>query len=45
MRDAIVEKLNRHFSAPPETEARVVYAFVQIRKPLEKDGRRKASRG
>jgi hypothetical protein len=41
MRDAIIEKLNKHFAAAPETEAGVAYAFVQIRKLLEKDGQKK----
>jgi hypothetical protein len=38
MREAIVEKLNLHLSAPPVSEADVVYAFVQIRKLMERSG-------
>jgi hypothetical protein len=37
MREAIIEKLSKHLSAPPSTEADVVYALVQIRKLLERD--------
>jgi hypothetical protein len=40
MQDAIIEKLNRHFNTPPETEADVIYAFVQVRKLLERSGRK-----
>jgi len=36
MRDAIVEKLSRHLSSPPSSEADVVYAFVQVRKLMER---------
>ena len=36
MREAIVEKLNRHLSLPPSSEADVVYAFVQVRKLMER---------
>jgi hypothetical protein len=42
MRDAIIEKLTRHLSKPPECEADVVYAFVQVRKLLERDRAKKA---
>jgi hypothetical protein len=38
MRDAIIEKLNRHMSSAPKTEADVVYALVEIRKLLEQSG-------
>lgn len=41
MRDAIIEKLNRHFTAPPKTEADVAYAFVQLRKLLERNNDKK----
>ena len=41
MRDAIIEKLQRHFSKPPDDEADVIYAFVQIRKLLERDSAKK----
>ena len=40
VRDAIIEKLNRHMSIPPKTEADVVYALVEIRKLLEQSGRK-----
>ena len=30
MRDAIIEKLTKHFSSPPESEADIIYAFVQV---------------
>jgi hypothetical protein len=36
MREAIIEKLHTHLSSPPSSEAAVVYAFVQIRKLMEK---------
>lgn len=35
MRNAIVDKLNRHMQNPPKTEPDVVYALVQVRKLLE----------
>jgi hypothetical protein len=38
MRDAIIEKLNKHLSSPPADEADVVYAFVQIRKLMDQSG-------
>ncbi len=37
MREAIIEKLSKHLSAPPSGEADVVYALVQIRKLMERD--------
>ena len=37
MREAIIEKLGKHLSAPPSGEADVVYALVQIRKLMERD--------
>ncbi len=40
MRDAIISKLNKHFSSPPTGEADVVYSFVQIRKLLERGAER-----
>ena len=38
MRHAIIEKLNRHMSSAPKTEADVVYGLVEIRKLLEQSG-------
>jgi hypothetical protein len=38
MRPAIIEKLNRHMSSAPKTEADVVYGLVEIRKLLEQSG-------
>ncbi len=40
MRDAIVEKLGAIMCGPPESEAVVAYALVEIRKLLERDNKK-----
>lgn len=40
MKDAIVEKLTERLSVAPQTEAQVAYALVEIRKYLEREGKK-----
>ncbi len=41
MRDAIIEKLTQFLAQSPRREADVVYALVEVRKLLEREGKKK----
>ncbi|MGH7969967.1 MAG: hypothetical protein ACREIC_14690, partial [Limisphaerales bacterium] len=45
MKDAIVEKLTKSLSTAPQTEAQVASARVEIRKYLEREGKKDNFRG